>query len=152
MAVDESRIAALIEQWAARQREARKRSRSEHVGDAQTAYYYRGVSDTCQQVIDELMALVDAESFQKEPSTADYLPVSHQEADALLARVGLYPRSLSQHSDHAFTATFSRLQPITQTQRLRLLAEADSRLVILDEGKLPDTNDPFIDFAFVDKP
>ena len=43
---------------------------------------------------------------------------------------------------------FSRLQPITQETRIRQLSAADPHLVIVDQGTLRDTGDPYIDFAF----
>lgn len=149
MADHSAEIAALIEQWQSRLREARERSRSESVGSVQTAYYYRGVSETYQQVIADLHALLDAAIPAGTPPAAEYLPVGEAAVRDLLARAGLYPRSLHAHADHAFTAVFSRLQPITQEQRLRALTEADARIIILDEGRLSDSNEPFIDFAFV---
>lgn len=146
--IDPSAIAALIDQWETLARDARERSRTERVGDVQTAYYYKGVTDTYQQVIANLRALLDPEVETALPPTHDYVPVSEQAINDLLKHAGLYPRALHAHPDHAFTAVFSRLQPISQEQRLRTLTEVDSRIVILDHGKLPDSNDPFIDFAF----
>lgn len=151
MADHQPEIAALIAQWQTRLREARERSRSESAGSVQTAYYYRGVSETYQQVITDLLALLEAETSASVPAAADYLPISEAQVRELLARAGLHPRSLHAHPDHAFTAVFSRLQPVSQEQRLRSLSEADARIVILDHGKLSDSNEPFIDFAFIDR-
>jgi hypothetical protein len=144
---DEHDLAALFEVWEARAHEARERSRSDRVGDVQTAYYYKGVSDTYQQIMGEVKALFDTEA-QAAAAPIAYLPVTAQEVGDLLTGAGLYPRALTVHTDHAFTAVFSRLQPLSQEQRLRLLAETTPSIVILDYGKLADTNEPFIDFAF----
>jgi len=82
------------------------------------------------------------------PETPEYLVVPESEAAAVLQRAGLFARSLTLHPDHVFSAVFSRLQPITQETRLQQLTTADPRLVIVDQGILRDSGDPFIDFAF----
>lgn len=146
--ISESAITALITRWQHLARDARERSRTERTGDAYTAYYYKGVADTCQQVIESLYLLLGSDAPTAQSPTVAYLPVGEQTVNDLLSSTGLFPRALHAHADHAFTAVFSRLQPITQEQRLQKLTEADSRIVILDQGKLPDSNDPFIDFAF----
>ena len=146
--IPQSAIADMIDQWETLAHDARARSRSERVGDVQTAYYYKGVADTCQQVIDHLRMLLGADEVAVSTSSADYVPVGEQAVNDLLTHIGLYPRALHVHADHVFTAVFSRLQPISQDQRIQAINEADSRIVILDYGKLPDSNDPYIDFAF----
>jgi hypothetical protein len=146
--IPQNAITTLIGQWESLAREARERSRTDRVGDVQTAYYYKGVTDTYQQVIDGLRTLLGSDDEIVVPPPGDYLPVSEQAINDLLTRAGLYPRTLHTHDDHALTAVFSRLQPISQEQRLSLLAQADPRIIILDQGKLSDSNDPFIDFAF----
>jgi hypothetical protein len=147
--VDSSDIARLIARWETLHHDSRQRSRTERVGDVQTAYYYKGVTDTLQQVINDLRALLGDDAAQSTAQAGEYLQVSEREVAELLAGIGLYSRDLRAHADHAFTAVFSRLQPITQEQRLRLMTEADPRIVILDQGKLSDSGDPFIDFAFM---
>jgi hypothetical protein len=146
--IPQTAIADMIDQWENLARDARARSRTERTGDAYTAYYYKGVADTCQHVLDQLRMLLDTGEVVVPVPTADYMPVSEQSVNELLSSIGLYPRTLHVHADHVFTAVFSRLQPISQDQRIQALNQADSRIVVLDYGKLPDTNDPYIDFAF----
>jgi hypothetical protein len=77
------------------------------------------------------------------------LSVSEAEAADVLRSAGLFARSLTLHPDRVFSAVFSRLQPIAHESRLRQLSAADTRVVILDQGTLRDSGDPFIDFAFI---
>ena len=149
---NERELADLLNVWEARAREAREHSRSNRVGDVQTAYYYKGVSDTYQQVMGELKSLLESEVQQTTAEAPAYRRVTRQQVSELLHRVGLHPRELNIHSDHAITAVFSRLQPVSQEQRIRLLSDASPSIVVLDYGKLPGTNEPFIDFAFMDTP
>lgn len=146
--IPQSIIADMIDQWESLAHDARERSRTERTGDAYTAYYYKGVADTCQHVIDQLRTLLDTGDVAAPSASVEYMPVSEQAVNDLLVQIGLYPRTLHVHADHVFTAVFSRLQPISQDQRIQALNEADARIIVLDYGKLPDTNDPYIDFAF----
>lgn len=148
--MDEDARAALqplLESWDALAQEARARSRASHTGDAQAAYYYKGVLDTLQRVIGDVQALL-GEAGAPAAAQESYAPVTEAAVEALLSRVGLYPRALRVHDDYVVTAVFSKLQPLWQDRRLHLLAEIDSAIVVIDHGRLPDTGDPFIDFAF----
>lgn len=78
-----------------------------------------------------------------------FRPVPLDDVRARLAAVGLFPRDLHQHRDHAFTAIFSRLQPLTQEQRVTRLLTVDPGVHLLDAGFLADNGEPFIDFAFL---
>ena len=56
------------------------------------------------------------------------------------------------HKDNVFTAVFSRWQPFSDEERLKMIKSADRRLVVLANGKLRDTGDPYVDFAFRETP
>ena len=140
-------LLALIEQWEALAVQAREQSRLADARDISRAAFYQGVLRTYQTVAQDLRDLL-----APQPSLAaaapEYVTVSESDAAALLQRAGLFTRSLTLHPDHVFSAVFSRLQPITQETRLQQLSAADPRLVIVDQGTLRDTGDPYIDFAF----
>jgi len=81
--------------------------------------------------------------------TAAFRPLPIDEVRARLEAAGLFPRDLRQHRDNAFTAIFSRLQPLTQQQRISRLLTVDPAIQLLDAGFLADNGEPFIDFAFM---
>lgn len=79
-----------------------------------------------------------------------YVKLTKERAGDLLLRAGLHVARLYVHSDGAATAIFSRLQPYTQDERIQRLLALDARITMLDQGKLPDSSESFIDFALLD--
>lgn len=140
-------LRALIARWEAAARMAQEQVRQRRVVDTNSAHFYQGVERTFLQVADDLRALIDVGEPAPEPPPL-YLAVHEHAVRDLFQRAGLFPRVLHAHADHAFTAVFPKLQPISQEKRIAALTAADPRVIILDQGKLPDTGDPFIDFAF----
>jgi hypothetical protein len=140
---------ALISEWEQLAREARERARIDRVGDVQNAYYYRGAAEAYTRAVQSARALLDGGALpEAEQAAPNYAHLSEDEVSSLLNNAGLFARSLLVHDDGAFTAVFSRLQPVTQDKRLQLLNAADPRLTILDYGNLPDSGEPYVDFAF----
>jgi len=138
----------LAKEWEGKAREFQSRARVEKAGDIHTAYYYRGVVDTYQRAASSLRAMLSTNLDTVEAKSLQYRTTTMDEARSALSNAGLHARELSQHSDGAFTAIFSRLQPITQEQRIGRLSAANPHLIILDTGNLPDSGEPYIDFAF----
>lgn len=150
-------LLTLIQTWEARVREAQARLPLERQRSSQAAYQLDAAAKAFQRAADELRQLLEAhqpaeaESESGEPFA--YVPVDRTHVQALLNRAGLHARSLSVHADNAFTVTFSRMQPVVPEQRVSqltaaALSEHGLRLLVLDYGKLPDSGEPFIDFAF----
>jgi len=146
--MSEDALHALIERWEALADEAREQTRVTNPNDFSRVGFYQGVMKTYLSAAQDLRDLLAGEDA--EPTTPEkYLAVTQDEAAALLQRSGLFARTLTLHSDLVFTAVFSRLQPVTQENRIRQLSSADPRIVIVDQGTLRDSGDPYIDFAFV---
>jgi hypothetical protein len=142
-------VADLLARWEARLRDSSVRSRQTNTGDLQAAYYFRGVADTYKAALAELRALLADPEAPPDPTEALLQTVTDTEVSAMLSRIGLFPRLLRRHDDGAFTALFSRLQPVSAARRAELLRGADPRLRILHEGTLQDTGDPYVEFGFV---
>jgi hypothetical protein len=142
---------ALLERWETRWAEAQTRSRQIKTGDLQAAYYFRGVAETYKTALAELRRLVDGDSEPPAPPQLRLIQFTQEQVSAMLTDLGLFPRILRRHEDGAFTAVFSRLQPVSQARRLELLQGADRRLRILQDGALHDNGDPYIEFGFVDE-
>lgn len=142
-------VAELVARWQARMAEAAARSRQTKSGDIQSAYYFRGVAETYRTALAELNALIAEPAAAPQPDALRLQMVSEETVRSLLTRLGLFPRTLRRHDDGAFTAIFSRLQPVSAARRAELLRGADPHLHILHEGTLPDTGDPYVEFGFV---
>ena len=147
--MNEDALLALIEQWQALADQAREQAGLVDARDISRAAFYQGVMKTYQNAAQDLRDLLAPETAAESPAL-EYRAVSESEAAAVLQRAGLFARSVTLHPDHVFSAVFSRLQPITQETRLQQLSAADPHLVIVDQGALRDTGDPYIDFAFID--
>ncbi len=149
---DGDSLAALLARWKARLDDAAQRSRQTRSGDLQAAYYYRGVADTWRAALADLRELAAASepAVPVEPAPPERFELLDEaRVQTLLTGLGLFPRRLQRHEDGAFTAIFSRLQPVSAARRRELLLAADPRLRILHEGNLPDTGDPYLEFAWV---
>ncbi len=141
---------ALFDRWEERWAEAQARSRQIKTGDLHAAYYFRGVAETYKTALAELRKLAAPEDEATPTPVQQLLQFTQEQVSAMLTDLGLFPRILRRHEDGAFTAVFSRLQPVSQARRLELLQGADRRLRILQDGALHDTGDPYIEFGFVD--
>ena len=144
----EEALRTLIEQWEILADQAREQTRLTNASDLSRVSFHQGVMKTYLSAIQDLRALLHQPEVSSTDRDGDYLVVPEREAAAIVERAGLFARALTLHPDRVFTAVFSRLQRTTQDSRIRQLSGADPRLVIVDQGALRDTGDPFIDFAF----
>jgi hypothetical protein len=146
----EAKLRGLIEQWDAMRKEAEAQARKDAAVDTGRAYYFQGVAKTLRKMVGDLRELVDTPATPEAEAAQpmSYIVITEGEVSHLLKGVGLFPRTLHVHPDYAFTAIFPRLQPLSQEKRIELLMTADPRIVVLDQGRLPDTGEPYIDFAF----
>lgn len=146
-------LQTLIMRWEAFAKEAQSRLH-ESSSDPHTRIYYQAVAQIYRRTADELRAATEGElpaADDQIPGPPIFLRMTREQANNLLARAGLNIASLYLHDDGALTVVFPRLQPYSQEERLRKLRAAESRVTILDMGKLPDTGDPYIDFALMDE-
>lgn len=143
-------VADMLARWETRMAEAAVRSRQTKTGDLQAAYYFRGVAETYKTALAEVNALLAGPEAPSGVPALRLRTVSEEAVQQLFARLGLFPRLLRRHEDGAFTAIFSRLQPVSAARRAELLRGADPLLRILHEGNLQDTGDPYIEFGFLE--
>lgn len=156
-------LRALANRWVMLARDhARDAKTHSEAGNAAKAGYARGVAETYYKLALELADVVKTMAASSEPSpandappatvaeapTAQYAPVPLSEAMRLLDYAGVSARDIKQHKDNVFSAVFSRWQPFSQPERLERMKSADARIVILAHGKLPDSYDLYVDFAF----
>ncbi|MBE0688806.1 MAG: hypothetical protein IH587_01635 [Anaerolineae bacterium] len=145
-------LQTLITRWEAFARDAQSQLQQQS-GDPHTRIYYQAIAQTYQRAAEELRAVAEGKtppSDSQIPGPPAFLHMTRDQTTRLLDRAGLNITTLYMHDDGALTVVFPRLQPYSQEERLRRLCAAESRVTILDMGKLPDTGDPYIDFAIMD--
>jgi hypothetical protein len=155
----------LANRWTMRARDHARESKTRNASsDIATANYHRGIAETYYKMALELADLVaqseSAGTASAAPPAAEqeaapettYAAVSLNEAVQILDYAGVNARDINLHKDNVFSAVFSRWQPVSESERVDMLKRADMRIVILKTGKLRDTSDPFIEFAFKDTP
>jgi hypothetical protein len=146
--MNDDALLTLIAEWEALASQAREQTRVLSAADVSRAAFYEGVMKTYQSAAQDLRDLIAPPDADPASALSAYHLVAETDAAEILQRAGLFTRSLTLHSDHVFTAVFSRLQPVTQESRIRQLSAADPRIVVVDQGTLRDSGDPYIDFAF----
>jgi len=143
-------IAGLLNSFVERRREIAEKAKEAYTNDWRNDYFYRGVITTYNDVIKDLGELLqtgDDIAQPVPPPPPQYFAVGEEEVSTMLNRVGVFARQIMVHGDGAITAIFARMQPGTQDERIAKIKSADTRIVILDTGKLPDSGEPYIDFA-----
>lgn len=157
-------LRALANRWALMARDHARESKARtDEGDAAKAGYYRGMAEAYYKLAMELADVVKtmpasagvaagpapaASAPELAPPAARYAPVPMAEALRLLDYAGVSARDVKQHKDNVFSAVFSRWQPFSEAERLERIRSVDPRVVIVAHGKLPDSYDLFVDFAF----
>lgn len=144
-------LESLLNEWQSRAQDAQDKARNLTTIGAARSEYYRGMADAYRVVADELLALLEGETEESTAPVETYITVSKDVAQTVLKLAGLSAAELHAHKDDTFSIIFLPLQ-------FRSLEEVESRLlevadvVILDHGRLPDSNKSFVDFAFKTPP
>jgi hypothetical protein len=77
-----------------------------------------------------------------------FMEIDQGEAIRFLTFVGANPRDVVVRKDNTILAVFSKMQPISDSERLDLIRSADKRVVILSSGRTRDSKDPYVEFGF----
>jgi hypothetical protein len=167
-------LRALANRWALLARDYAREGRDSK--DEKQSAYYRGYAEGYYKAATELAAqlkgnIVDApivsvpqsavdveqiavENVQAVSKHAAPSPISSFEAISvgeiinILEFAGVSPRDVSIMDGNVVYAVFSRWQPFTEHERVAKIAGADLRIVILGFGKVKDSSDPYVEFAF----
>jgi hypothetical protein len=143
-------LRALQSRWQTRMTEAAREADKHGVGGTHHANYYKGIADGLKVALQDLSALLEtpAETAPALTMPADvYAQVSLDTARAALEGAGISGAELHPHKDHTFSAILSAFQAIKLSERVEQLEQV-AGLVVLEYGRLPDSNKAFIDFAF----
>ncbi len=166
-------LRALANRWAIKARDFARDAKSN--ADAGQAQYYRGMADGYYRAATELAATLKGETTTAEPATntstpaaprpatnaasdgtqpaapaapVEYIALPVNEIMNMLEYSDLNPRDVTFKPGNVVYALFSRWHPLTNHERIAKIAALDSRIVILNYGKVKDTNDPYVEFAF----
>jgi hypothetical protein len=136
--------------WEQRMGEVQAAAQKLHGGDPNRAYY-RGVTEGYKAALTDLQALLHEPAEAKGNPGESYIAVDRDQAAKMLERAGLSIIDLHAHKDNTFSAVFAPLQVLTFDERIAKLTGA-ADVVILDQGRLPNSNKAYIDFAFRSPP
>jgi hypothetical protein len=156
-------LRALANRWAMKARDFARDARDST--NAEQGQYYRGYADGYYKAATELAALLKGETPTENmtaspintgsrspaaapPPPAAYIALPVGEIITMLELAGVSPRDVTFRPGNIVYAVFSRWQPTSEPERVARIKAADLRIVILNHGKLKDTGDPFVEFAF----
>lgn len=143
----------LAAEWLSRAQDAQDKARNLVNIGAARGEYYRGIADAYGEVMDEIRALLEGDAGEDgdEAEPITFAEVSEDTALTVLKLAGLSAAELHANKDHSFSVMFLPLQfRSIQEVENRLLDVAD--VVILDHGRLSNSNKSFVDFAFKTPP
>jgi hypothetical protein len=143
-------LQALEDKWDTRAAEAQSALQKLRVGDPNRSYY-RGVAEGYKAALKDLRTLLHEPAEAAENPGESYIAVDRDQALKVLERAGLSIIDLHAHKDNTFSAVFAPLQVLTFEERIAKLTGA-ADVVILDQGRLPNSNKAYIDFAFRSPP
>jgi hypothetical protein len=168
----------LANRWTLKAREFARDSKSDNPADPIAAYnrglaegYYKAAVELAetlrQQASPETLAsslshpfIASAPETQRQPPAPKplipsapaetYLSIPLNEVLMILEYAGTNARDVSVNKQNVFMAVFSKWENLMLHERIDKLKKADMRLVVLNSGKIKDTNDPYVEFAFKD--
>jgi hypothetical protein len=143
-------LQGLEDKWDTRAAEAQSALQKLRVGDPNRTYY-RGVAEGYKAALKDLRALLHEPAAAKVNSGESYIAVDRDQAVKVLERAGLSVIDLHAHKDNTFSAVFAPLQVLTFEERIAKLSGA-ADVVILAQGRLPNSSKAYIDFAFRSPP
>jgi serine/threonine protein kinase len=118
-------------------------------------YFNRGIAKAYTTAVAELRAILETTGKGDDVPVSlpkIYSAVTRKEVTDLLEKLNMKVSDLYGDKDHVFTAIFPRLPLFTLEDRIARLREAAPGVIILDSGKVSDTGEPFLDFAFNEPP
>lgn len=154
----------LANKWAMKARDYARDSKTPGMAES-TAAHNRGMADGYYKAAVELAEFLKAYTSAPKPAAApapaaahaptqpspaapEYLNLPIGEVIDILTFAGTNVRDVTQDREHRYTGIFSRWENLMPHERLDKIKAADSRIVILDSGKVKDTGDHFVVFAF----
>jgi hypothetical protein len=157
-------IAAALEglaaKWQQQAQEANAAGGRIRMGNPGQAQIYRSMAESLTSAADELRALlaqttsgqVEITDGSSEPEEL-FVAVSRHKLEKVLERAGLRFTNIYEDKGHVFSVIFPKMPPMQMNLRIeRLTSAANGNIIILDNGRLNDSQEPYIDFGFTVQP
>lgn len=167
----------LANRWTLKAREYARDAKNEDKGEANAAYnrglaegYYKAAVELAEVLKEQAETAHQAPAPKAAPPSPQpapapkpaaapappappaetYLPMPLNEVLLILEYAGTNARDVNVNRQNVFTAVFSKWENLMPHERIEKLKKADMRLVVLNSGKIKETSDPFVEFAFKD--
>jgi hypothetical protein len=150
----QSALQALATKWGQRVQEAAANAADARLNNAEEAYFYRGIANAYSTAAQDIRELLSGGEDQHVESDAAglFVPVARDQVEKVMQHAGLTLGRLFQHDDLTFSAIFPKIPPLSLEQRMTKLVTACETIIILESGRLPNTQEPYIDFGFTAPP
>lgn len=134
------------------------------LGNPGQAQIYRSMSESLATAAHELRSVVtvdyDAAAYPtteaaSAPQRADelFVAVPRHKIEKVLQRAGLGYKSIYEDKGHVYSIIFPKMPPMQMNLRLeKLTAGSGNTIIILENGRLTETQEPYIDFGFTTQP
>lgn len=139
-------VRALVAEWEQRAQEAQRVLKN--ATDGQTLYYQRAISNTYKTVVDEMRGLLKRADSLAPQAQEIYAEVSRADVELLFSKAGMRFKDLYEDKGSIFTVIFPKMPVMPMRERIEKLVQIAPQFVELESGKLPDTGEPYLDFAF----
>ena len=148
-------LLTLAENCELRMREAEEAINQPQTIDTQSLYYQRGQADAYREVLENLniilnesQDLIPTDDTNGGNSQPVYAAVERRDVERLFRQAKIKPKNLYEDTDDVFTAVFPKALSVSVQERIRQVQSLAPGIVILEYGQLPDTAEPYVDFAF----
>ena len=139
-------VRSLVTAWDSRAQEAQRVLKN--ATDGQTLYYQRAISNTYKTVVTEMRAILKNMESVASGQGESYADVSREDVEDLLRKAGMRFKDLYEDNGYIFTVIFPKISIIPMHERVDKLRNIAPQFIELESGKLPDSGEPYLDFAF----
>lgn len=147
-----TRLHTLMKQWEASAKDAHTRANRADRHDYAEVYGQRARYQTLLQAARDVQALLqrpqEAVAETPPPAASEYAAVPRQDVEQLFRRARVKYSSLYEDAGYIYTVVFPNVLTNTAENRIAALQQVAPGLLILDQGKLEQTGEVYIDFAF----
>jgi serine/threonine-protein kinase len=147
-------LQTVMRKWAQRAQEAAGSAANSRVNDPNETHFQRGIANAytaAAQDVRELLVGGEDEHIESDAAGV-FVPVRRQQVEQLIQRAGLNLSKLYEHDDQTFSAIFPKMPPMSLEQRMKQLTAVCGTMIVLESGRLPNTQEPYIDFGFTAPP
>jgi serine/threonine protein kinase len=147
-------LETVANKWEQRAQEAAGSAADSRTNNANESYYQRGIASAYMAAAKDVRELLGSGVDERAESDAAgvFVPVRRQQVEQVIKRAGLNLSKLYEHDDQTFSVIFPKMPPMSLEQRMSQMTTACGAIIVLESGRLPDTQEPYIDFGFTAPP